>query len=73
MNKKTREAAGVEIGELAQLEIVPVEAEPEPEPQVPTDLRKALTANPEVRAIWSDSNQTCGCSSSSWAINSTTL
>jgi Bacteriocin-protection, YdeI or OmpD-Associated len=48
----TREVAGVEIGELAQLEIVPVETEPEP--RVPADLRKALMANPEARAIWSD-------------------
>ena len=52
VNKKLREAAGAEVGELVTLEIAP--SGKEPEPKVPADLKKALAATPEARALWSD-------------------
>jgi hypothetical protein len=52
VNKKMREAAAAEIGDVVPLEIVSVGKEPEP--RVPTDLRKALAAAPVARAMWSD-------------------
>ena len=42
VNKKMREAAGVEVGDVVPIEIQSVGKEPEP--QVPVDLRKALAA-----------------------------
>lgn len=45
-----REAAGADIGDVVELELTP--AEQEPEPEIPSDLRAALTANPEARAAW---------------------
>jgi hypothetical protein len=52
MNRKMREAAGAEAGDVVSLEITSVEKEPEP--QVPADLRKALAAAPQARQLWSD-------------------
>jgi hypothetical protein len=52
INKERLEAAGVGIGDIATFEIMPVEQEPEPE--VPADLREALAASAEARAIWDD-------------------
>lgn len=52
VNKKLREAAGTEVGDIVPLEILSVGEEPEP--RLPTDLRKALAAAPEARAVWSD-------------------
>ena len=52
VNKKMRKAAGAEIGDVVPLEILSVEKEPAP--RVPLDLRKALAAAPEARAVWSD-------------------
>ena len=52
VQKKMREAAGAEVGDLVELEILSVGQEPEP--RVPPDLRKALAAAPEARAVWSD-------------------
>jgi hypothetical protein len=52
VNRKLREAAGAEVGDVASLEIMSVEREPEP--QVPADLRKALAAAAKARALWSD-------------------
>jgi hypothetical protein len=52
VNRKMREAAGAESGDVVTLEIKPTEEEPEP--KVLADLRKALTAAPKVRALWSD-------------------
>jgi hypothetical protein len=52
VDKKVREAAGVDVGDVVRLEIEP--AGKEPEPRVPADLRKALVAAPEARAVWSD-------------------
>lgn len=50
--EKMREAAGADFGDVVTLAISPVK--PEPEPEVPADLRKALTASPEAQATWSD-------------------
>ena len=52
VNKKMREAAGAEVGDVVSLEILSVEKEPEP--QVPADLRKALAAAPKARELWAD-------------------
>lgn len=52
VNRKLREAAGAEVGEMVSLEIMPVEREPEP--RVPADLRQALASAPKARALWSD-------------------
>lgn len=45
-------AAGVGFGDVAAFEVGPVDEEPEPE--VPDDLRRALDASPEARAVWED-------------------
>jgi hypothetical protein len=53
VDRKLREAARVEAGDVVTLEIGP--AAEEPEPKVPSDLRKALAAaDPKARALWSD-------------------
>ena len=52
VNRKMREAAGAEAGDVVTLEIM--SAGEEPEPKVPADLRKALAAAPKARALWSD-------------------
>jgi hypothetical protein len=52
VDKKMREAARAEEGDVVPLEIMSVGKEPEP--RVPVDLRKALAAAPEARAVWSD-------------------
>jgi Bacteriocin-protection, YdeI or OmpD-Associated/Domain of unknown function (DUF1905) len=53
VDRKMREKAGVEAGEVVTLEIAPVAEEPEP--RVPADLRKALAAAPSgARNVWSD-------------------
>lgn len=44
--------AGADFGDVAVFEVAPVDEEPEPE--VPDDLRDALAASPEARAIWDD-------------------
>ena len=44
VDRKMREAAGAEAGNVVTLEIAP--AGEEPEPRVPADLRKALAAAP---------------------------
>jgi hypothetical protein len=49
VDRKLREAAGAEAGDIVSLEIAPVAEEPEP--TVPADLRKALaTAHSKARA-----------------------
>jgi len=51
VNRKLREAAGADAGDVVTLEIAPTAAEP----TVPADLRKALAATaPKARALWSD-------------------
>jgi hypothetical protein len=53
VERKLRQTAGADIGDVVTLEIAPVEQEPEP--KVPADLRKALAAaTPKTRATWSD-------------------
>ena len=52
VDRKLREAAGAEAGDIVTLEIAPVAEEPEP--TVPADLRKAFAAAPKARALWSD-------------------
>ncbi len=53
VDRKLREAAGAEAGDLVSLDLVP--AAKEPEPRVPADLRKALAAAPaRARQVWSD-------------------
>ena len=47
---KLRKAAGVEVGDLVTLEIAL--AETEMEFRMPADLRKALAAAPQARALW---------------------
>ena len=50
VDKKLREAAGAEAGDVVTIEIAPSEHEP----KLPADLRKALAAAPKARALWSD-------------------
>lgn len=52
VDKELLKDAGASIGEVATIEIMPVEQEPEPE--IPSDLREALAAAPEARAVWDD-------------------
>jgi bacteriocin resistance YdeI/OmpD-like protein/uncharacterized protein DUF1905 len=53
VDRKMREAAGAEPGDVVTLEIAPMAQEPEP--TVPVDLRKALaSAPPKAREMWSD-------------------
>src|SRR5215831_12127514 len=50
VNRKVREAAGADAGDVVTLELAPEALEP----TVPEDLRKALAAAPKARAVWSD-------------------
>jgi len=50
VDRKLREAAGADVGDVVTLELA-LEAL---EPRVPPDLRKALAAAPKARALWSD-------------------
>ena len=52
VDRKLREAAGADAGDVVALEIAPMEEEPEP--KVPGDLQKAFAAAPRARALWSD-------------------
>ena len=53
VDRKLREAAGADAGDVVTLEIAP--SGEEPEPRVPADLRRALAAaHPKARAVWSD-------------------
>src|SRR5204863_1045381 len=53
VDRKLRERAGADAGDVVKLEIAP--AAEEPEPAVPADLRKALAAAaPKARAVWTD-------------------
>ena len=52
VNRKLREAAGSDAGDIVTLELAP--AGEEAEPRVPADLRKALAAAPKARALWTD-------------------
>jgi hypothetical protein len=52
VDRKLREAAGADAGDVVTLEIAP--AAEEPELTVPADLKKALAGAPKARALWSD-------------------
>ncbi len=52
VDRKLREGAGAVAGESVSVAIAPMAEEPEP--KVPADLRKALTAAPKAKAVWSD-------------------
>src|ERR1017187_7528734 len=52
VDRKLREAAGADAGDVVTLEIAP--SGEEPETKVPADLRKALAAAPKARALWAD-------------------
>ena len=52
VDRKLREVAGADAGDIVTLEIAP--AGEQQEPRVPADLRKALAAAPKARALWSD-------------------
>src|SRR5881396_2271310 len=51
-SQTAKEATGSDAGDVVTLDIAP--SGEEPEPRVPADLRKALTAAPKARALWSD-------------------
>jgi hypothetical protein len=50
VDRKLREAAGADAGDVVTLEIAPKALET----RVPADLQKALAASPKARALWSD-------------------
>jgi hypothetical protein len=50
VDRKMREAAGADAGDIVTLEMAP--AGEEPEPKMPGDLRKALAAARQARALW---------------------
>lgn len=52
VSEALRDAAGVQVGDKVTVRIDPVAQEPEPE--LPSDLRDALAARPEARAVWDD-------------------
>jgi len=52
VSEALRKAAGVQVGDKVAVKIAPVTQEPEPE--LPSDLRDALAACPEARAVWDD-------------------
>ena len=52
VDRALREAAGVEAGDTVALEVTP--SGTMPEPTVPPELRKALAAAPEAKAVWAD-------------------
>ena len=52
VDRKLSKSAGADAGDIVTLEITP--AGKDTEPEVPADLRKALAAAPQARALWSD-------------------
>ena len=54
VDRKMREAAGANPGDIVTLEIAPTAKEKELEPRLPSDLQKALATAPKARATWSD-------------------
>ena len=50
VRKELREAVGAKFGETVTVQASP--ANPEPEPKLPDDLRRALDASPEAKAVW---------------------
>jgi hypothetical protein len=55
VDRKMREAAGAETGDIVTLQVAPVTTGKEPEPKIPADLGKALAGAPSgARKVWSD-------------------
>jgi bacteriocin resistance YdeI/OmpD-like protein/uncharacterized protein DUF1905 len=52
VDRKVVQGAGAAAGDIVQIQITPVTAEPEP--AVPSDLREALASAPQARKVWSD-------------------
>jgi hypothetical protein len=52
VDQALRKRAGIAVGDEVTLEIAPMAQEPEP--KVPTEVRKALAANPAAKAVWDD-------------------
>ena len=52
VDRKLREAAGANAGDVVTLEIAPAPAEPEP--TVPVELRKALAAAAKAKKLWAE-------------------
>ena len=52
VERKVREAAGAEVGDVVALEVRVLRADEEPEPKVPADLRRALTG--AAKETWED-------------------
>lgn len=52
VNPALSQAANTQPGSIVELEITPAKVEPEPE--VPGDLREALSAAPGALAVWND-------------------
>ena len=50
VEKAVHQAAGVAAGDSVELQVAPVAEEPEP--SVPPDVRKALAARPDAKAVW---------------------
>ena len=50
VDRKLRDAARANAGDVVTIEIAPVEMEA----RLPADLRKALAAAPKAQALWSD-------------------
>jgi len=67
VERKLREAAGADVGDVVTLEIAP--AQNQLEPKVPPDLRKALAAHPKALAAWSDITPTARRDWISWIVS----
>jgi hypothetical protein len=52
VDRKLSQAAAASAGDIVTLSFAPVDEEPEP--RVPADFRKALAADANARALWSD-------------------
>ena len=52
VSEELRDAAKANIGDMVQVEITPVNAEPEP--QLPDDLLAAITASTQALAVWQE-------------------
>ncbi|MDB5997053.1 MAG: hypothetical protein JWP42_4189 [Pseudomonas sp.] len=50
VSRQLQDAAGVAVGDVVTLELIPVKKEPEPD--VPADFQEALAAAPEARKVW---------------------
>lgn len=54
VHQQMLDAAGTDVGDIATFEIMPLEQEPDPE--IPTELRDALSASPEAKAAWNETS-----------------